>query len=85
MVSFTFTVHDPEGLHARPAGALVKEAGKCTSDVSICKGGKTGDAKRLFKVMSLSVKKDDEVALVVEGEKEKEEAEMLKKFVAENL
>ena len=26
MVKFTFVVHDEMGLHARPAGALVKEA-----------------------------------------------------------
>ncbi len=85
MVSFTFTVHDPAGLHARPAGELVKAAGQCTSSVTICKDKKTGDAKRLFKVMSLAVKQDDEVALILEGEKEREEAEALKQFVTENL
>lgn len=85
MVSFTFKVHDPAGLHARPAGELVKEAGKCTSSVTICNGNKTGDAKRLFKVMSLGVKQDDEVAIIVEGEKEKEEAEVLKEFITVNI
>ena len=30
MVKFTFVVNDEMGLHARPAGALVKEAAKCS-------------------------------------------------------
>ena len=47
MVKITFTVHDEMGLHARPAGELVKEAVKCSSEVTIRKGEKTGNAKRL--------------------------------------
>ena len=27
MKEFTYVITDPEGIHARPAGALVKEAG----------------------------------------------------------
>lgn len=85
MVKFTFTVNDELGLHARPAGALVKEAAKCTSKVTIRKGDKTGDAKRIFNVMGLSVKANEEVEITVEGEKEKEEAEALEAFIRENV
>ncbi len=85
MVKFTFTVNDEMGLHARPAGALVKEAAKCTSKVTIRKGEKTGDAKRIFNVMSLSVKANEEVEITVEGEKEEEEAAALEAFVRENI
>jgi len=49
MVKFSFRVKDEMGLHARPAGALVKEAAKCSSKVTIRKGEKSGDAKRIFK------------------------------------
>lgn len=85
MVTFTFTVNDEMGLHARPAGELVKEAAKCTSKVTIRKGEKTGDAKRIFNVMGLSVKAQEEVEITVEGENEKAEAEALEAFVRENI
>lgn len=85
MVKFTFTVHDEMGLHARPAGELVKEAVKCSSEVTIRKGEKTGNAKRLFNVMSLNVKGNEEVEITVEGEKEQEEAAALEAFIRENI
>ncbi len=73
------------GLHARPAGALVKEATKCSSKVTIKKGEKTGDVKRIFNVMSLSIKANEEVEIIVEGEKEQEEAAALEAFIKENI
>lgn len=85
MVKFSFVVKDEMGLHARPAGQLVKEAGKCTGKVTIKKGEKSGDAKRIFNVMGLSVKHGDEVEIMVEGEKEQEEAAALEAFVSENI
>ncbi len=85
MVKITFKVNDEMGLHARPAGMLVKEAAKCTSKVTIQKGEKTGDAKCIFNVMSLSIKANEEVILLVEGEKEEEEAAVLEAFVKENI
>ena len=85
MVKFTFAVKDEMGLHARPAGLLVKEAAKCSSKVTLKKGDKTGDAKRIFNIMGLSIKSGEEVEVLVEGEKEQEEAAALEAFVAENI
>lgn len=85
MVTFKFTVKDEMGLHARPAGLLVKEAAKCTSKVTVKKGDKSGDAKRIFHLMGLSIKGGEEVEIVVEGEKEQEEAAALEAFVAKNI
>ena len=39
MKEITYTITDPEGIHARPAGVLVKEAAKFTSKVIIAKDG----------------------------------------------
>ena len=78
-------VNDEMGLHARPAGALVKEAAKCSCKVTIRKGDKTGDAKRIFNVMGLSIKSQEEVEITVEGEKEAEEAAALQAFIKENI
>lgn len=85
MVKFTFIVNDEMGLHARPAGLLVKEAAKCTSKVTVKKGDKSGDAKRIFNLMGLSIKGGEEVEIIVEGENEQEEAAALQAFVAENI
>ena len=48
MVSFTHVIKDKLGIHARPGLLLVQEAGKLTSDITIFKGTKSGDAKRMF-------------------------------------
>lgn len=85
MIKFTFTINDKLGLHARLAGMLVKEAAKCSSKVTIWKGEKTGDAKRIFSVMGLSVKGHEEVEIMIEGEKEVEEAAALEAFIKENI
>lgn len=85
MVKFSFRVKDEMGLHARPAGALVKEAAKCSSKVTIRKGEKSGDAKRIFNVIGLSVKGNEEVEIIVVGEKEAEEAAALEAFAKENI
>lgn len=85
MVKFTFIVKDAMGLHARPAGLLAKEAAKCSSSVKIKKGERSGDAKRIFNVMGLSIKANEEVEIIVEGDKEQEEAAVLETFVKENI
>ena len=51
MKEFKYVVTDPEGIHARPAGILVKQAAGYTSSVKITKGDKTADAKRIFGVI----------------------------------
>ena len=43
MKSFEYTVKDELGIHARPAGMLVKEAKKYESKITITKEGKTVD------------------------------------------
>ena len=85
MVKFTFVVHDETGLHIKLAGAFVKEAVKCSSNIMLRKGEKIGDAKKIFNVMGLSIKANEEVEVIVEGEKEQEEAYLLKSFVEKNV
>lgn len=52
MKSFNYVITDEVGIHARPAGILVKEAKKYASTVTIVKGGKKADATRLMALMS---------------------------------
>lgn len=85
MKEFVFVVKDPSGVHARPAGLLVKEAGKYESLVKIECNEKTADAKRIFSVMSLGAKCGDSLKFVVEGADEEKASESLKVFLDNNL
>ncbi len=85
MKEIVYTIKDPLGIHARPAGLLVKAATAFTSAVTIEKNGKSADAKRIFGVMGLGVKQDDTITVRIEGADEEKCAQELNKFFAENL
>lgn len=85
MKEFCYTITDPEGIHARPAGEFVKEAKKFASEVKLVKGEKSADAKKIFGLMSLGVKQGEEILVQIEGTDEEEAATGLEKFLKENL
>jgi phosphocarrier protein len=85
MKEFKYVITDPEGIHARPAGILVKQAAGYQSSVKIAKGEKSADAKRIFGVMGLGVKTGEEVTITVEGADEDTAAAELETFFKENL
>ena len=86
MKSFNYIIKDPIGIHARPAGLLTKQAVlfKETA-ITISKGDKKADAKRLFSIMGLGVKCGDEIAVSAEGGNEEEALAAMEKFLSENL
>ena len=77
MKEFNYTVQDALGIHARPAGLLVKEAAKFPCDITLKCGEKKGSAKKIMAVMAMGV--------VCEGDKEDEAAAALEAFFKENL
>lgn len=83
--TFSYKITDPVGIHARPAGLLIKKAGEFRSEITITKGTKTADAKKIFSVMSLGVKQNDEVTVTATGEDEDSAIEILQTFFNENL
>ncbi len=85
MKEFQYIIKDKEGIHARPAGILVKEAGTFPCAIKICKGDKEADARRIFAVMGLGVKCGEEITVRADGEKEDEAIEALRKVLEENL
>jgi phosphocarrier protein len=85
MKEFKYVITDPEGIHARPAGELIKTAKGFTSTIKIAKDGKAVDCKKIFGVMGLGVKKGMEVTFTFEGEDEDAACEAISKFMAENL
>lgn len=85
MKEFNYVIKDELGIHARPAGLLVKEAAKFQSAIKIKKDGKEADAKRIFGIMGLGVKKDHEITVSAEGADEAEAIVALEAFFNANL
>lgn len=80
MKTFTYKITDKLGIHARPAGLLVKEVSKYKSVVTLKAGEKETNAKRLMALMGMAVKQGDTVTVCVEGEDEDTAAPLLSHF-----
>lgn len=85
MKEFTYTIKDPLGIHARPAGIIVKKASTFSCDTEIKKGEKTADAKRIFALMGLAAKGGDTVRIICSGTDEEAAAAELEELFKENL
>ncbi|MCI8925544.1 MAG: HPr family phosphocarrier protein [Lachnospiraceae bacterium] len=85
MKKFEYVVKDEVGIHARPAGLLVKEAKKYESKITISKDGKSAEATKLMAVMGLGVKCGQSVEVSVEGGDEDAAFEGIKAFFESNL
>ena len=85
MKEFGYKITDEIGIHARPAGMLVKEAGKFSSKITVSKGDKSAEANKLFGIMGLGVKCGDEVTVKAEGEDENEAISAIENFFKQNL
>ena len=82
MKEFKYVVTDPEGIHARPAGMLVKAVKEFSCDIKIAKDGKAMNCKAIF---GLAVKQGEEVTLTFDGEDEDAAYEAISNFMKENL
>lgn len=85
MLSFEYTVKDPIGIHARPAGMLSREGKKYKSAISVIKNGKSANILRLMALMGLGVKCGETVTVTVEGEDEEVAFAGIKEFFETNL
>ena len=85
MKEFKHVINDPMGLHARPAGMLVKACAGFASTVTDTAPTGKADAKRLMGVMRLAAKQGMELTITVEGADEDAAAAQLQAFLAENL
>ena len=86
MKSFEYTITDPVGIHARPAGLLVKEIKSFIgTTVTITKGEKSVNALKLMALMQMGIKKGDTITVQVEGANEESVAAALEGFLKANL
>ena len=85
MQTFQYTIRDELGLHARPAGMLVKEAKKYQSKIKISDGKKEVEATKLMMIMNMAIKNGCCVTVTVEGEDEEKAAAELEQFFKANM
>jgi phosphocarrier protein len=67
-------IKDPDGIHARPAGILVKKLQGFPCGVTVYKGEKSADGKKLFALMKLAIKNGETIRLTFDGEGEEQAA-----------
>ena len=82
MAEFQYVITDPAGLHARPAGQLVRLVKETDCAVTVEKGDQAADAGGLMSLMRLGVKQGDEVTVTAD---DPEVLGALKEFFYRNL
>ena len=85
MQKFEYVIKDEVGIHARPAGLLVKEAKKYDSSILVVRDGKSAAATKLMALMGRGVKCGDTVEVQVEGTDEESACKGMKAFFENNL
>ncbi len=78
-------INDPLGMHARPAGMLVKAVAPFASKITVTAPTGTADAKRLMALMRLAAKQGMELTITIEGDDEEKAAAELQAFLTANL
>ena len=85
MKEIKYVITDPLGMHARPAGMLVKAVAGYASKITVTAPTGTADAKRLMALMRLAAKQGMELTVTIEGADEEKAATELQAFLSSNL
>ena len=85
MKQICYRIRDPEGVHALPAGGLIKLAESFTCDITAEGNGKSVDAKHVFGLVGLGIQHGQTLTLTFEGEDEEEAARALERYLQGNL
>ena len=85
MKQFNYVITDEAGIHARPAGLLVKEAKNYSSKITLEANGKTAEATKLLAIMGMAVKNGTTVTVTVEGEDEEKACVEMEQFFKANF
>lgn len=85
MKQFDYTITAECGLHARPAGLLVKEVKQFQSECTVTRRGVTTRLNGLMRLMALGIGKGETVTISAEGPDEDVAIQALEAFFKENL
>ncbi|GBU20698.1 phosphocarrier protein HPr [Fibrobacteres bacterium R8-0-B4] len=72
MIEKDVTVVNKLGIHARPAGSIVRAATAFKSKVELVKDGNAADAKSIMNVMMLAASKGTVISVRADGEDEEQ-------------
>lgn len=86
MKQFQYTITDPMGLHARPAGVMAKQVkGYEGTTVTVTKGEKSVNAMKLMGLMSMAIKQGETITVTIEGGDEDKVCAELEQFFKGNF
>lgn len=85
MISKDFLITAPEGIHARPATALVRLTKNFNSVISLKKGDQTIRLNSLLNILSLGAKGGETITILIEGADEAVAAEAIEHFFSQQL
>ena len=85
MKEFQYTIKDACGIHARPAGLLVKVVKGFGSTATLEKAGKSCDLRKLMAVMGMGIRQGETITVTAEGGDEAAAIEAVEKFLTENV
>jgi phosphotransferase system HPr (HPr) family protein len=81
----SYTITDPDGIHARPAGLFAREMREYQSSITLIRDDQSADGKKLFSIMKLRVKHGETVVLRAEGTDEDQTVEAAIAWLTRNL
>lgn len=85
MKTVTHVIADPLGLHARPAGLLVKLAAGFESAIVVTTSTGNADAKRIMALMRLGAKQGTLLTVTCSGPDEEAAAEAIRRLLTDHL
>ena len=81
MITKTFKIKNKLGIHARPAGQMVKTASNFSSDVYISKNGNEVNGKSIMGILMLEAGYGSEIVLRLDGDDEFEALQALEELI----
>lgn len=85
MIRKEYKILSPDGIHARPATALIRLVRTFKSAVLIGKSDKMIRLTSMLNILTLQAKGGDTISLEIEGEDEEQAAEQLDQFFQQEL
>ena len=85
MKQIDVVIHNPTGLHARPAKVFVNTAKQFDSDIRVEHGPKKANAKSMISLLTLGVESGSQIRILVEGDDEDAALLALETAVANGL
>jgi phosphocarrier protein FPr len=88
MEQTTLDVHNPHGLHARPAALLVQTASRFNSSIilrNLSRAGKEVNAKSILEVLTAGVDQGAQIELIAEGDDAAQAIQALSELIQTGL